>query len=318
VRWRSAVLTVVLASTAARADTADQLAGDAKALAKAGDFVGAAAKFRAAYAVEPKPEHICNAGIAYQKAGDKLLPQAQLYLALCVERAKGVLDKKVTDNVASVLVGVEEALAKGSFTPVDVAVTPLTATVAISAFGPDESFIGSRVVWVPWGKHTVTVRADGFFEQTAELAAAAHERVPLRVTLEKKPDAPPPPPPPPITTAQPPPAAARIEHVDRPSLVLPIATSAVTLVAITVSTIGFVGGHRRADRAAFAVDAQTFAADQDSVTRWNTLFGVSGAVALLGAGASGYLWYRALHPVTRIEIQPNATGGGSVMLRGRF
>jgi hypothetical protein len=315
VRWRSVVLTVALASTAVRADTADQLAGAARDLAKAGDFVGAAAKFRAAYAVEPKPEHVCNAGIAYQKAGDKVLPQAQLYLALCLERAKGVLDKKITDTVASALVGVEDALAKGSFTPVDVAVTPLTATVAISAFGPDESFIGSRVVWVPWGRHTVTVRADGFVDQTAELAAAAHERVPLRVTLEKKPDAPPPRPS--ITIERPPPMPARIERVEGHSLVLPIATSAVTLVAVVVSTVGFVGGHRRADRAAFAVDAQAFQADQDSVSRWNALFGVSGAVALLGAGASGYLWYRALHPVTRIEIQPNA-GGGSVMLRGRF
>jgi hypothetical protein len=318
VRWRSVVLTVVLASTAARADTADQLAAAARDLAKAGDFVGAAAKFRAAYAVEPKPEHVCNAGIAYQKAGDKVLPQAQLYLALCLERAKGVLDRKITDGVASALIPVEDALAKGSFTPVDVAVTPQTATVAISAFGPDEGFVGSRVVWVPWGKHTVTVRAGGYVDQTVELAAAAHERVPVRVTLDKKPDAPPPPPPPPITIQQPPPVPPKLERVERGSLMLPIATSGATLVAITVAAIGFVGGHRRADRAAFAVDAQVFKADQDSVTRWNALFGVSGVVALLGAGASGYLWYRALHPVTRIELQPNAAGGAAVMLRGRF
>ena len=65
---------VVGAPIAAVADPAeaDRLAADAATLAKAGDFVGAAAKFRDAYKADPQPKLICNIGIAYQKAKDQL------------------------------------------------------------------------------------------------------------------------------------------------------------------------------------------------------------------------------------------------------
>ena len=314
VRWCSILVLAAVLGGTARADV-DQLVRDAAAKANAGDFVGAAAKFREAYRLDPKPDWVCNAGVAYHRAGDQLA-LAQLYLSICLERGKGVVDRKFMDLVTGALADIERALETGSFTPVDIAVTPGTATVAIAAFGSDESFIGSRVVWVPWGEHAVTARAEGFVEQTVPVKASGHARFALRITLERKPDQQ-------VSSPQPPPAkplpAATVETQDRRSLIPPIATSAVTLGAIVVSAIGFSGARSRAALAEFAVDATIYEQDQKSVTNWNRLFGISGVFAILGAGASGYLWYRALHPVTRVEVQaaPTATGA-AVMLRGRF
>jgi hypothetical protein len=318
VRWRSIVVLAGMLVGTAHADVG-QVVRDAQDKIKAGDFVGAAAKFREAYRLEPKPDWVCNAGIAYHKAGDRPA-LTQLYLRMCLERGTGVLDRAFMDLVTGALGDIETALAKGSFAPVDVAVTPGTAAVAIPAFGSDDSFIGSRVVWLPWGEHAVTVRADGYVEQTVPVKIAGHDRVPLRITLERKPEQAPPPP---ATTiaplAQRTPPPQPVETVERRSLILPIATSAVTVVAVVVSTVGFVGARNRADRAAFAVDETVYERDQDSIDRWNRLFGISGALAVVGAGASGYLLYRALHPVTRIEVQAAPTPtGAAVMLRGRF
>src|SRR6187401_2934009 len=68
----------------ADAAAADALVRDAEALAAAGDFLGAAAKFREAYTADRRIELMCNVGIAYHKAKD--LSRSQLYLSHCLKR----------------------------------------------------------------------------------------------------------------------------------------------------------------------------------------------------------------------------------------
>lgn len=309
---------VALAPLLATAGGADQAVRDAKDRIKAGDFLGAAAKFREAYAAEPKPDHICNAGVAYHRAGGH--PSlAQLYLSQCLERGKNVMERAFLDQVAGVLAAVEDELKKGSFAPVDVAVTPLTATVSVSAFGADESFIGSRVIWLPWGQHTVTVRAEGYVETTTPVTVGSHDRVPMRVTLERKPATEPVTPDRPVTpTSTPTPSTPSEPLVVHRSKWPAIAATAGTVIAIATSVHAYQVAHDRADVAATAVEQGIFDADKRSVDRWNRVFAISGAIALAGVAGSGYLWYRALTPV-QVEVAPAAGGGGAaVSVRGRF
>ena len=300
------VLTAALGTAGADVDA---VVREAREKVQAGDFLGAAAKFREAYRSEPKPDYVCNVGVAFHKAASRPL-LAHLYLSLCLERGKGAVDRAFLDTVSATLDELEKTLKAGSFTPVDVTVTPATATVTIAALGPDDSFVGSRVVWLPWGEQMVTVSADGYLEQTQTITAAGHDRMALRVVLARP--APQPQPPQPQPQPQPAPVA-----VERRSLIPPIAASAVVVGAVAVSTVGFLKAHHQADIAAFAVTPDVFKDDKKLVDKWNTVFGVSAVVAVVAAGASGYLWYRALHPVTRLEVNAGPTGG-SVTLRGRF
>jgi hypothetical protein len=90
----------------------------------------------------------------------------------------------------------------------------------------------------------------------------------------------------------------------------------VTAVALGVAVVAYVKAHSRADLGATALDSETLQADRDAVSSWNTTMGVAGALAIAGAAASGYLWYRSLHGV-QVEVHP-ARGGGGVSLSGRF
>jgi len=69
-----AIIAVLAARATADPATAEQRAAEAKDRATHGDLPGAAAKFREAYAADPRPDLICNVGIAYYKAKD--LPRA--------------------------------------------------------------------------------------------------------------------------------------------------------------------------------------------------------------------------------------------------
>src|SRR6185436_20471106 len=164
---RAAVLiaTILVAAATARADpqVADRAAAEADALARAKDFRGAAAKFREAYAADPRPDFMCNIGVAYHKAQE--LPRAQLFLSRCLERGSA-LDGKFIDVVRATLARLEVTLKAGNYTPVDVVVEPRFATVAIDAFAPDETFDGGRTVWLSFGAYQVTARAEGYRAQT--------------------------------------------------------------------------------------------------------------------------------------------------------
>ena len=184
---RAAVLigTILVAAATARADpqAADRVAAEAEALARAKDFRGAAAKFREAYAADPRPDFMCNVGVAYHKAQE--LPRAQLFLSRCLERGSA-LDGKFIDLVRAALAKLEASLKAGSYTPVDVVVEPRFATVSIDAFAPDETFDGGRTIWLAFASYRVTVRADGYQPRTVEVTAKDRAMLPLRIALERR------------------------------------------------------------------------------------------------------------------------------------
>ena len=306
-RWLVALVAVVGMSRAlADPAGADRASAEAETHAKAGDFVGAAAKFREAYAEDARPEFLCNVGVAYHKA--KELPRAHLFLSRCLEHGAS-LDTRFVDQVRGVVAATEVTLRTGPFTPVDITVEPAGATVAFAEFAPDETVIGSHLVWLPSKAHRVTVRAEGYVEQTVPLEARGHDVIKLGVVLVHVP-APPPPPPHEEPPPPPPPAA-------RPSKLPAIAASIVTVGAAVVGGIAFANGHSRAQAAAFALTPATYQDDVASVDRWNQLMAVSGIVAVIGAGASAYLWYRAEASQPHVGVEAFA-GGGSIFVRGAF
>ena len=331
---RAAVLiaTILVAVATARADpqAADRAAAEADALARAKDFRGAAAKFREAYAADPRPDFMCNVGVAYHKAQE--LPRAQLFLSRCLERGSA-LDGKFIDLVRATLAKLEASLKAGSYTPVDVVVEPRFATVSIDAFASDETFDGGRTVWLAFATYHVTARADGYQSRTVEVTAKDRAILPLRIALERGAVVEPPRdrdagvkpaqpggdttgrPAGPVDRPAPPPAAPQ-----RPSMVPAIAASAgvVVLAALALYAHGQAADH--ADQARFALHQSAYDSEADSVRTWNTVFGVGLVGAGAGALASGYLWFRVLRAPSRtVAPRVEVTGErASITLGGVF
>jgi hypothetical protein len=284
----------------ADAATADALARAAENLAAAGDFLGAATKYREAYTADRRVDLMCNVGIAYHKAKD--LSRAQLYLSHCLKRGT-TLETQFVAAVRGVLATVEGALKQGDFTPVDIVVDPEATVVTIG----DAGFIGPHVVWLPYGKHQLVFQAEGYIEQSIEITTSSRDTTPLSIKLEKKPE------PKPITIVKP---GERVKKSPR-SWLPAIGASAVTVGATVFAIISFQRAHDRADIAAFAATSEVYEDDKEYVSKWNTRLAISGALAVIGAGASGFLWYRALTPATKVEIAPS-TSGATVTFRTRF
>ena len=148
---------------------ADRAVTEAQTRAANNDFVGAAAKYREAFKADPRPELMCNVGVAYYKAKD--LPKAQRYLDHCLSIGTS-LDRAFIDNVKKVLAAVEQTLGTGNFTPIDLLVQPSNSTTTIDGGGIfDEPILGSRRVWVPFGTYKLTVHAEGHVDQILDVTA---------------------------------------------------------------------------------------------------------------------------------------------------
>lgn len=327
----SIVLVLVISALAIADSTVDDALAQAEALAKRGDYVGAAGQFKLAYARDPRPELICNVGVAYYKA--KQLPRAQLFLNRCLERGTA-LDAKFVDSVRAVLKSVESALRTGEYTPVDIVVEPAGATVTIAAFGDDEAFIGSRVVWLARGKQALRARAEGYVEQTLDVDPQGREIKPVKITLQRTPVEPPP------TgsaagsatgnasdgsaagsaatgsaTVAVPVEPERIPlRYDRPSKVPAIVATSVGVAAIVLAVVSYQRAHDRAELAGFALSAEAYEADKSSVSTWNTVMVTGAAIGIASAGIAGFLWSRALRSPP-IEMQAT---GSSIAISGRF
>ncbi len=331
------VLAVVLAAEpSGRADpqAADRAIAEAKARADAKDFLGAATKYREAYAADPRPELICNVGVAYHKARE--LPRAHLFLGRCLERGSTLDDRKFIDVVRTTLASLEAAFKTGSYTPVDVLVEPRFATVAIDAFAADETFDGGRTVWLAFGTYRLTVRAEGYRTQTIDVAAKDHAILPVRITLEREPVAVPPargtdpadPAGPTSSAADRAPTGTTPDGVHAsaadaprsPSLVLPISVSVVTVGLAAVAIIARSQASSHADRASLALRDDGYQSEADSAHTWNTIFGVDLAITGAGVVASAYLWYRVVKAPSR-TLAPRVELSGhtaSLTLAGQF
>lgn len=276
---------------------ADAAAAEAEALAQDGKFAEAAAKFREAYKADPRPDLYCNIGISTYKA--QQLAQAHLLLAQCLDRA--ALDPQFVETARAVLAQIETAMRAGDFCPVDFRLDPRASSVTIEGFGSEEAFVGSRVVWLPFGTHRVTVRAGGRDDSVVEVVTTSREPKVETIKLAH-------------------PIIKPIERVptirlEQRSKIPAIATSAVTGVALIFLGVSFTKGRSSADRAVTAFDQLTFDADRKSVEKWNTRLVISSIVAVLGAGASSFLWFRALTPA---QVEVRGEGGATVSFGGRF
>ncbi|HEY1552014.1 MAG TPA: hypothetical protein VGG28_29510 [Kofleriaceae bacterium] len=191
--------------------TSDQLAADAAKLAASGDLAGAASTFRAAFAADPRPELVCNVGVAYYKLAD--LPRADRYLNECIATG-GALDTAFLTRVRTALDSVESGLLAHALAPIDLDVSPATAIVVVDAW-PDEPLVGAHRVWVAYGHHNITVRAPDYAAQTIELDVTSHAPIVRRVVLAPNVAAPPPisiiaPPTTPATSAPAPSSSPRL------------------------------------------------------------------------------------------------------------
>ncbi|HEX7701236.1 MAG TPA: hypothetical protein VF403_10950 [Kofleriaceae bacterium] len=283
--------------------TATKLADEGNALVKAGKFSEAAERYRDAWRNDKlRPEFLCNVGISYYKAKD--LVRAHLLLGQCLEQSS--LDPKLAENVRKVQTASENVLRAGGHTPVRIVIEPSATSISILELGDDEAFVGSRVVWLPFGTYHVRAHAEGYVDQTQTVAPTTVDAVTLTLTLDhvKVEDKPivverPIQPPPPLPPSAPAP--------ERPSNVLPIATTVVTVAAIGLAIYARGEAGTRADRAATAIDPTTFADDKSAVDTWNTTFVVGTGVAVVGAVASVLLWHRALS-APEVEVHASANG----------
>lgn len=330
-RAQSWVVCLVLAAAPARlahADTgADEHVTEAHARAARGDFIGAAGEFRAAFRIDPRPDLLCNVGIAYYKAKD--LPRAHRYLEQCLIAGKS-LDPKFVDQVTKAQAAVVKTLGAGDYTPVDLLVQPASTSITIDGGVPfDEPIVGSGRVWFPFGTYSLRFTAAGHRDRVVELVANKREATALRIALEvapaeTKPDpsaTPPQPPsmarlprPPdqPAVVTRPPPVAAKQRRSVVPAL---IGTSVTVGLGITATALYAIARSRASD----AGDAQQpddyFDLREQAMSLKHASWiigGVAGASALV----TGYLWYRATR-APRVEVQ--ATGSAvALAIHGRF
>lgn len=306
---KRSVLAVALCALSARvfADpaTADKLAGEAEALAKAGKFSEAAERFRDAWRNDKlRPALLCNVGISYYKAKD--LVRAHLLLGQCLEQS--ALDPKTADGVRRALGSAEAVLRSGGHCPVRILSDPSATSIAILELGNDEAFVGSRVVWLPFGTYHVRAHSESYMDQTQTIAPRAPESMTVTITLDRVKGEPAP-----ITSTStitiPKPIVAVVperERPSRPGLALPIATSVVTAVAVVLAVVARDQAGSKADRAATALDPATFQDDKNAAATWNTTFVVGTSVAVIGAVASVLLWHRAL-AAKHLEVQVTTT-----------
>jgi hypothetical protein len=271
---------------------------EAQDRAAAGDFVGAAQKYREAFAASPKPELLCNVGVAYYKAKD--LPRADWYLSHCLDIGS-TLAPAFLESVKKVLAAVEDKLQAGDFAPISLLITPSTATTTIAGVY-DEPIPVAKKIWLPFGHHELKIHAEGYDDQMVPLDWKNREMAALSIVLtkseakielpkpklERQPEQPEP-----VLTSQP-----------RSRLMPVIATSA---------TVGFAGGaviawvlaRGKASDAGKASAANNFdaytAASDAARSRQHIAWGLGG-VAVVGAIVSGYFWYHA-----SVEVTPTAT-----------
>jgi hypothetical protein len=309
---RAALCLLVAASSVAHAEdysaAAKAEAHEAESLAAAQSYVAAAAKFRAAYRLDPKPAYVCNVGVAYQRAKD--LPHAHIYLREC-QRVGQSLDVGFLKLVRTALDEVEASLRAGDFAPVDISVAPTTGALVISSFERDEAFVGAHVVWLPFGTHTIEARADGYTSQ--QRTVEIQSRVPQNVRFE-------------LTRV---PASgkdgqggATLPLVAGPktatrSKVPPLVATGATVVLAAVAVGMFVEARSVADSAGSpAIGQDEYDRRVDSTRAWQHGSWAFAGLAGVGAIASTYLWLRA-SKTTTVEVTPDATGA-SVSLAGRW
>jgi len=271
------------AAAIAASKAAEQLAADSK-------YVEAAAKYREAFALDPRPEFLCNVGVAYQRA--KQLPKAQVYLAECLRRG-GHFEAAFVTAIRTGLEAVEAKLRDGDFTPLDVVVEPRGALVRVDDDPPAEAMVGSRLIYVPFGHHTLAVTADGFVEQRREVDVVSRSQRQVTIQLVARP--------------------RTITRTTRRSR----APAVVTLVTTLALGGGSAGAYLYArnvmrDAGSTTINRPTYDATVDRSRGWQHISWALAGGAGVSAIATVLLWRRG---GTRIEVS-TSSGGGAISWGG--
>jgi hypothetical protein len=314
-RISAVVLLAVVGTAAADQDpgvaAAKAQARRASELAAARDYAGAAVAFREAHRLDPRPEYICNVGVAYQRA--KQLPHAQIYLGECLRRGQS-LDAKFIDVIRTGLAEVESKLRAGSFAPVDITLRPEGGAITISTFDADESFIGAQVVWLPFGAHTIEASSEGYTSERRTLTVAAQTQQHLRFELRRveQPAAPTKP----GVETEPPDVAPDVHERARPSKVPPVVATIGTLALGGAALGTFLQARTTMDTAGSTFERTEYERLVDRARTWQHASWAFAGAAGLGAIASVVLWLRASDSTT-VEVAPTG-GGGRVTLSGTW
>lgn len=289
------VLAVARPALADRA-AADKLADTANALAKQGKLAEAAAAFRTAYTADPRPQLICNAGVAYYKASD--LPRAAYYLEQC-RAVGGQLDAAFLDNVDKVLAAVRQVLGARDFTPVTIIADPATASVAIANGPIDEPIVGAHTVWLPFGNYRVHVHEDGYVDRDEPVSAADHTPITMPIKLAPRAVEPPKPEPPAPQSSAPPARVHSAPATPRARSRVPaIAATAGTVALGALAGVAYLHAVDLNDQADKTHDYTTYKSLRTSTLDYKHLSWAVGGLAGAGAIVSGLLWVRGFHVET--------------------
>lgn len=328
--WAAAL---VLWASVARADPAsDKRAADAlveqgKQLGLAGKLDEAVARFKAAEARFPRPEHDCNIGYAYKM--QRRPARAFFFL----ERCRSRISKPETQAWAQRQLGaVLRVLRASSHAPVELLAEPAGARVVVSAFAPDEIVVPPRMIWLPFGRHTLTTTLDGHEQdvRVIEVSSKAPQR--HRILLAPSPPLAPaesapvlPPAPPPVAAVPAPPKPAVVRPIDPPPArrqapaepqrgVWPWVALGVGAASVTTGVVFHVLARQSMERARGLPEGGAYRAEVSALERDIALTYVGYGVGAAAIGAGSYLLLRPEREGMIVSAAP-VPGGAVVALR---
>ena len=173
----------------ASADQSSDLQEQGEQLARTRRYIEATAAFKQADRLHANAIHACLIALAYARR--ELLPQAEVYLGICRERATE--GEPLPPWLPDLEAELSERFSRVAMAPVaiDVAPTGSQALVTISSFAADDQF-SPRTVHLPYGSYVVTVTAPGFdaAHQTIEIVDSTPRRVVVVLKSWANPSAP--------------------------------------------------------------------------------------------------------------------------------
>lgn len=173
---------LVVGAGSSWADPRADLQAKGEQLAKDGRYGEAIDAFKAADKIQPRASHACLIALAYTRR--ELWPQAQLFLAMCHERAKA--GDPLPDWVPLADKQIRERLASANVVEVAIEVKPAAANakVTVSSFAPDEIF-DPRTIHLPPGTHVIFAKADGY--KDVQQTLVIQDKTPQRLVLDMGP-----------------------------------------------------------------------------------------------------------------------------------